>query len=196
VIKAIAVSTSTLVALLMLSAFTPTVVFPEPTLEDARQVFLIDHGTHSSLALETHDGQLVRFAYGDMRYYAKRDTTIGSGVSALLIPTPATLGKGDLSGPANLANLERQLLVVSEAVYAFDADAENVEALISVLNGIHAANPDDHIDVAAYGLTFAPHPDDYFWANNSSSAIAKWIRALGVRTFGWGLTASWRVSGG
>jgi len=178
---------------LVLSLFTPTYLNPVLKPVDARNVFLIDHGTHSSLALETKVGELVRYAYGDKRYYANRDTSLASGAAALLIPTPATLGRADLSGPANLENLQRQLVVGVEQIYPLRVDGAKADSLIEKLDKLHGDGRADQIVVAAYGLVFAPHPANYHWANNSSTVIASWLEELGIGVFGWRLTANWQL---
>lgn len=185
----------TLSGLLFFSALTPTVLIPPSSVTDPRAVFVIDHGTHSSLAIETSSGEMIRYAYGDLRYYATRDTSLGSGAAAMLWSTPATLGRGELQGPAVVENLESQLRVVVEVIYELQVEGFKVDGLIEKLDGIYLAGVAEHIDVPPYGLIFAPHPAGYFWANNSSSIIASWLRELEVRVFGWGLIASWRVTG-
>jgi len=153
---------------LVLSLFTPTYLNPVLKPVDARNVFLIDHGTHSSLALETKVGELV-------------------------IPTPATLGRADLSGPANLENLQRQLVVGVEQIYPLRVDGAKADSLIEKLDKLHGDGRADQIVVAAYGLVFAPHPANYHWANNSSTVIASWLEELGIGVFGWRLTANWQL---
>jgi hypothetical protein len=179
--------------LLVLSAFTPTVLFPPEELADPRTVLVVDHGTHSSIAIETSSGDMVRYAYGDFRYYAFRDTSLGSGAAALLWPTPATLGRKELDGPVTKENLEQQLRVVVEIIYELEVEADAADKVILSLDEMHERGAAEHVDVPAYGLVFAPHPADYYWGNNSSSVIAGWLREMGVRVFGWGLIASWRV---
>lgn len=162
----------TVVLLLVLSIFPATIVFPPNDPISPRQLFLIDHGTNSSLAIETESGDLIRYAYGDMRYYANRDTSLSSGAAALLIPTPATLARAELKAPATLANLESQLLVVVDITHQIAVSSAKADSLISRLDGIYDVGQADLISVAAYGLDFVPHPNDYFWANNSSTVIA------------------------
>ncbi|HEY7854655.1 MAG TPA: hypothetical protein VIB80_06040 [Aquiluna sp.] len=185
----------TISGLLFLSAFTPTVLVPPSEIQESRTVFVIDHGTHSSVAIETDSGQMMRYAYGDFRYYANRDTSLGAGAAALLWPTPSTLGRALLEGPATKESLLRQLRVVVEIVYELQVEGDSADQLILELDEIHARKPAEHVDVPAYGLVFSPHPVDYFWGHNSSSVIAGWLREMGVGMFGWGLIASWRVVG-
>ena len=190
----LALVTIATLALLIASGFTPTSLFAPSDLENPRSVFVIDHGTHSSLALETSDGELIRYSYGDQRYYALRDTSLAAGAAALLIPTPATLGRGELAGPATIENLDKQLVVVVQIIHPLQVEGELADQLIERLDRLHLNGVNDHTAVPAYGLTFAPHPADYFWARNSSTAIAGWLRELEVRVVGWGLIASWWVS--
>lgn len=181
--------------MLLMSALLPTIIIAAERPNDPRAAFVIDHGTHSSLALETASGDLVRYAYGDMRYYALRDTSLASGAAALFLPTPATLGRADLVGPAKIETLRQQLVVGVETIYPLQVAGEKADALLSRLDQLHEKGQAEHISVAAYGLVFSPHPENYFWANNSSTVIAGWLRELEVGIFGWALTASWRVSG-
>lgn len=138
---------------------------------------------------------MVRYAYGDLRYYATRDTSLGSGAAALFLPTPATLGRGELSGPATKESVEAQLLVVVEVIYRLEVKSERAESLIAELDQLHLLGEQEHINVPAYGLVFAPHPTSYYFAHNSSTVIAGWLRDLGVIVLGWGLLASWGLLG-
>jgi hypothetical protein len=184
---------ATLAALVVAAGLAPAVLIAPKNPADPRQVFVIDHGTHSSLALTTAEGSLVRYAYGDLRYYAGRDTSLASGAAALLLPTPATLGRAELAGPATPENLRNQLVVVVEEVYELTVEGLAVDQLIARLDEMHNQGSSDHISVSAYGFVFAPHPDDYFWANNSSTMIASWLGELGVDVYGWPVTATWWV---
>lgn len=180
--------------LLFVSFFTPTYIYPPKNLIEPRGVFVIDHGTHSSLAIENSRQQLIRYAYGDFRYYALRDTGLSSGAAALLFPTPATLGRAEIKGGASLENLSEQLVVAVEVIYQLEVEASAADQLISKLDSIHLIEREKHVDVPAYGLVFAPHPDDYFWAHNSSTIVADWLRDMRVELLGWGLIASWGLA--
>lgn len=180
-------------ALVLVSALLPTSLTPPQSPTDARAVFLIDHGTHSSLAIETADGQMLRYSYGDFRYYAKRDTGLASGAAALLWPTPATLGRGELEGPVSERSLRNQLVVVVETVYPLKVAGDKADRLMAKLDAIYLAGKDELVMVPEYGLIFAPHPTDYFLTSNSSTKVGLWLRELGVEVFGWALISSWNV---
>lgn len=188
--KLIAIS---LFGVVLMAALSPTLLITHNGVQNPRQVFLIDHGTHTSLAIETRNQTLIRFAYGDKNYYAKRDTSLASGGNALLIPTPAVLARGELEAIAEVESIIDALPVVVQKVYQLQVEASRAEELISDLDEIYLKAGDELIEVPAYGLNFAPHPENYYWANNSSTMIASWMRQMGIRTVGLGAIASWRL---
>lgn len=184
---------ATLSALLIASALLPTFITSPANPTDARAVFLMDHGTHSSLAIETAEGELLRYSYGDFRYYATRDTSLAAGAAALLWPTKATLGRGELSGPASEISLRSQLVVVVASIYSLEVAGEKADQLIAKLDAIYLEGANELVEVPEYGLIFAPHPIDYFLTSNSSTMIGAWLRELGVEVFGWALVSSWSL---
>jgi hypothetical protein len=179
--------------LVVVSVLVPTTVTVPPNPTNPRTVYLIDHGTHASLVLETADNKMLRYSYGDFRYYALRDTSLAAGAAALLWPTPATLGRGELKGPVSEKSLRDQLVVVVEEIYLMEVAAEKADRLILDLDAIYFAGKDQLVKVPEYGLIFAPHPIDYFWNSNSSTMIGVWLKKLGGHVFGWVLISSWNV---
>jgi hypothetical protein len=91
-------------ALFILFAIAPmgctTKVIPPANLAEPRKVFLLDHGRTPSLVLTTDDGTMVRYVYGDWRFYALMETGPLSAVAAVLWPTRGTLGRDEMAGPA------------------------------------------------------------------------------------------------
>jgi len=180
-------------AFLLLSAVSPTVLVTPRDISDPTKVFVIDHGTHTSLAIQADSETLIRYAYGDKRYYAQRDTSLSSGAKALLIPTPAVLARAELEMIQSTEELLDQLPVVVNTVYELDVEASKASDLIKRLDSFHSQSAQELISVPAYGLEFAPHPSDYQVFSNSSTMITSWLRELGVTTIGWGLIASWAI---
>ena len=181
-----------LIALLLLSFVSPTVLIPPKVDGERNKVFLIDHGTHTSLAIQQSSETFIRYAYGDKNYYAKRDTSLSSGARALLVPTESVLARGELERIESEADIEQALPVVVQRVFSFDVEGSKANALIAKLDSIHSTSA-EQIDVPAYGLVFADHPSDYHLFSNSSTMISSWLRELGITTLGWGLIASWAV---
>jgi len=181
-----------LLGLFAFSLLSPTVLIPPAVDEEISKVFLIDHGTHTSIAIQQSSENYIRYAYGDKNYYANRDTSLSSGARALLVPTTSVLARGELEGMESEVDVEQALPVVIQKVYAFDVGQSKAKALIARLDGIHSSSA-EQIDVPAYGLVFADHPSDYHLFSNSSTMISSWLREMGVWTIGWGLIASWAV---
>ena len=190
-VKLIAVS---LIGLFLVSALSPTVLIPPRALTEPRQVFLIDHGTHTSIAIETNQETFIRYAYGDKNYYALRRTDLSSGAGALLVPTDAVLARAGLEITPSVEGVIDALPVVVQKVYPLQVEGFKADQLISSLDKIFIEGKEALIEVPAYGLTFVPHPDDYSWVNNSSTMIASWMRHMEITTIGWGLLAYWRVA--
>ena len=161
---------------------------------DPRTVLVIDHGRHSSVAIETASGSLVRYSYGDKRYYQDQDTSLASGAAALLWPTPAVLGRAALAGEATPESLETQLVVGIEEILVLPVEGSAADELMADLDALHREGRAEHLFVPAYGLVFAPHPKDYVWWHNSSTMIATWLDEMGVEVRGPGLLASWEVT--
>jgi hypothetical protein len=181
-------------AVAVLTGCATTTLHPPLDPADPRVVFLIDHGRHSSLVISRSDGELVRYAYGDWRYYADQDTSLSSGAAALLWPTQATLARAELTGPPELDVLRGQLRVGVENIYVFDVSGSDADRVAEQLDSLHLQGKPDHQYVAAYDMTFAPHPTPYTWFNNSASVLAGWLEDLGVVVEGPKLFASWKVT--
>lgn len=160
---------------------------------EPRAVFVIDHGRHSSIAIETASGDLVRYSYGDQRYYRDQDTSLASGAAALLWPTPATLGRAQLATEATAASLRAALVVGVEDILPLQVEGRLADRLMADLDQLHIQGVADHVFVDAFGLVFAPHPTDYVWWHNSSTVIAGWLEELGVDVRGPGLVAAWEI---
>lgn len=166
---------------------------PPPAPEQPRPAFLLDHGRHSSLVLATRDERLMRYAYGEWRWYAERDTGFGRMLAALLRQTPAALGRRELSGPADSERIRDQILVELNIIYAFDAEAEKVDALLAELDRQFRARLDEMVENPVYGLDFVPHPVPYTWRHNSSHVVAEWLEALDFEIRGNPTFGRWRI---
>jgi hypothetical protein len=157
-------------------------------------VAVLDHGRHTSLLLAVPgETEMVRYAYGDWRWYALQQTGIAEGIAALS-GRQAALGRRRLPGPLLPETVSRRVLVgVEEAIY-FDADAHDVRRLIGELDAIFAAKAEERIDNTTYDLEFVPHPEPYGAFNNSNQMVARWLEMLGCRIEGSALYAAWRLT--
>jgi hypothetical protein len=169
-----------------------TRVVPPANLQEPAAIFILDHGRHTSLVVSTPEGTLVRYAYGDWRYYAERRTGPGYAFAALLWRTEAALGRRAMPGPATAAGVRSHVPLVIVSLYEIEVERARIEELRAQLDAIFDAaervreTPETH-------LFFVPHPRAYNLRNNSNSVIADWLEKLGCEVSGPAILARWRI---
>ncbi len=170
-----------------------TVVVPPAAPTAPVQVFLLDHGRHASLVLPAADGALLRYAYGDWRYYAQSHTGPAAGVAALLWPTRGALGRRRLRGPASLAALRGELRVGLQAFYVLNVSGARLRALRERLERRFRDGEGAPLYNPVYDLWFVRDAQDYDLLHNSNQTVAGWLWALGCRVQGMALYSRWAV---
>lgn len=158
-------------------------------------VAVLDHGQHSSLVVGLPTGEMVRYAYGDWRWYAEDDTGIVQGAAALFSETPAALGRRLLPGPLTPANLRRQVKAGFQDAVLVEVEADKARALVNRLDAIAAAGRDGAITNPRADLVFYPHPQPYSMASGSNRAVSLWLEEMGVGVEGDAFIADWRIGG-
>ena len=180
-----------LVALGLLGGCTNRVV-PPGKLQEPATVFLLDHGSHTSLVLPAVDGKLVRYAYGDWRYYAERQTGPGDAIAALLWSTPGALGRRELPGPATARAIRAQVPILITDLYEIEVEQKRVVVLRAELDA-HFDTADVQVDTPEVLLSFVRHPHAYNLRHNSNTALAGWLETLGCRVTGPAIVARWHI---
>jgi hypothetical protein len=171
-----------------------TVVVPPSRPADPEPVFLLDHGRHASLVLPGAEGGIVRYAYGDWRWYAEGNTGLWQGAAALFWPTRAGLGRREMEGPVGVGAVRRQVRVPIEVLYELMVEARAVAGLRMRLDSIYEENLATRLTSRLYDLEFVEHPNNYWALHNSNVVVASWLRELGVRVEGAALFSDWQVS--
>jgi hypothetical protein len=170
-----------------------TRILPPIGVQDPVTVFLLDHGRTPSLVIPEPSGGMVRYAYGDWRWYALADTGIWNGIAALFWPTRGTLGRLPMQGPVTLSSIDQQLTVPSENVYLIVVERQAAFQLQQELDRIYQDHAHTLIHNEAYELHFVHHPRSYTYFNNSNHAVARWLRSMGCRVIGPAFASRWRV---
>lgn len=177
---------------LLLTACTSVIVPPEHV-RDPVSVFVLDHGRHSSLVLPSDAGGAVRYSYGDWEYYALNQTGLGSGLRALLWPTPAALGQQLLAGQIDADSVARQLRIGVLESFEVKVERAAVRQLQLELAGIFDGARETLHYSAAYDVHFVHHPEPYTINYNSNRMVGRWLQQLGCTITGRPVLSNWRI---
>lgn len=169
-----------------------THITPPAAPETPASIFLLDHGRHTSLVLATPEGGLVRYAYGDWRFYAERQTGPGHAIAALLWSTPGALGRRELPGPPEHGVVLEQVRVEVDSAYEIQVEQARIEALRSRLDELFTA-AEQSLEAPETDLVFVPHPVDYRLRHNSNTVVSQWLEQLGCQLSRRAVFARWRI---
>jgi len=188
---------ATVVAFLALTASAAgctTSLTPPPAPASPVPALLLDHGRHASLVLPRTDDGIIRYSFGDWRYYAERDTRLRSGIKALFWPTASALGRRELDAEPEAAAVRRALRVGVETIVILQVEEHRARALMTRLDSLFLQGREEaFLYNAVYDLEFARHPATYWFGNNSNQVLAEWLRELGISTGGLTLLSSWKM---
>jgi hypothetical protein len=182
-----------MVASALLAGCVGTIATSHEAGPETRPVFLLDHGRHSTLLLSRADGSLVRYLYGDWRWYAEGDIGILRAVPTLFAPTPSALGRQILSGPSTDAAIRDQVRMRILALYRLPAARQRIDRLDRRLEGYFERLRDQAYYNAGYAVEFVPGQDPYTLSNNSNHVVAGWLGELGIDVRGNPVFGNWRV---
>lgn len=195
-LRQVAAQVTALAASGIVAACAATYVVAPPPLAPATArapVAVLDHGRHSSLVIGLSDGRMVRYAYGDWRWYAEGKTGVAEGYAALFRETPAALGRRVMAGPLTAETLRRQVRVGIVDMLLLDVDAAAAQRLVDQLDGIAEAGRARMRTNQGADLDFFPYPVPYTEAHSSNRVLAGWLRAMGAEVEGDGLIADWQL---
>jgi hypothetical protein len=182
------------VLIILLSGCVGTVTRPAgDAIDQPRPVFLLDHGRHSSLVLTREDDSMVRYLYGEWRWYALQETGFFRVWPVLFFPTQAALGRKGLTGPPEETSIRRQIPVVIQAIHELPAEAERIDELDRRLEQRFEDATDTLLYNRDYDLEFVHDPVDYTVFYNSNHVVADWLRELGIEVRGNPIWGWWRV---
>ncbi|MDX1631369.1 MAG: hypothetical protein R3234_05890 [Thermoanaerobaculia bacterium] len=153
-------------------------VRPPETQGDPAEVLLLDHGRHASLGLP-RDAEIVRYAYGDWRWFALGRRGIREVVRILSGGTEAGLGREIRPDPGDRSSLRRRLRVPVQQAFSITVPRSRVASLTRELEELYRQRLETAVVNPDYGLTFVRHPEGYGLMHNSNHQVAAWLRALG-----------------
>ena len=166
------------------------VIKPPVALSDPVGAFVVDYGSHASLALPEEDSSLIEWSWGDWNWYALERTGAIEGLQALFASPRSTLSRRELA-PAEDAE-ELATRVGAEKVLALNVERERVRALQRQLEARWLRRR-EHAVRHRSGRIFVPEDARYSLSNNSVHELARWLRALGAEVSGSGVTANFKL---
>ena len=165
------------------------------SLDEPVPVILVDHGRHPSLLLPDAEGG-VRYTWGEWRWYGKNEVGVLRGISAVLWPTQAALGRYRFDEWPE-AGLGRYLVPEGyRELLRFDVEEEDAQALKQRLDAVFETGREEaSVFNRVYRLEFVPLDERYWVFNQSNQRMISWLRELGLEVRGPGLYSTWRVVG-
>lgn len=161
---------------------------------DPVTVAVLDLGRHSSLMLPgAASDSWLRYSYGDWAFYAERRTGLLQGITSLLLPTRAALGRQVFTGRDPRRALDTQLRVPLQDYHPLTVRRARVDALRGSLEGIWEAQADQAHTLSRWDMAFVEHPEPYTLRNNSNCMVARWLQGLGVGVSRFPIFSNWRV---
>lgn len=168
-------------------------VTPPSAPDDPVDIYLLDHGPHTSLALPRQAGGMVRYSYCDWRWCVQGRRHLLSGTAALLWPTASGLGRGQHPDVSSLEELDKLAPEGLARVYALQADATQAKALIQHLDGYFMEEAPNAAYSEEFAMEFVPYPRGYWLAHQSNLVIAQWLREMGFQVRSFPLLLTWRI---
>lgn len=167
-------------------------VTPPTSLGEPVDFYLVDHGRHSSLVLPREDG-VVRYTYGEWRWYAEGRRGMLAGMSAMLWPTRGTLGRQVFPDTDLIPFPEQVAPEGVEEVFPLQAEATRVTHLQRHLDAIFDQQRDSLTYHSGYDLEFVSYPRGYWLAHQSNLVVAQWLRMLDFEVGGLSWLSKWRI---
>jgi hypothetical protein len=156
-------------------------------------VYLLDHGRHASLVLPRREGGMVRYSYGEWRWYVEGERHPLAGASAMLWPTASGLGRGVHEAITSREALPRLAPEGLVRVYPLVAEEARVVALKRRLDAYFEAPGVTPVYSEEFALSFVPYPRAYWLTHQSNLVTARWLRSLGVEVRGIPWLSNWRL---
>ncbi len=179
--------------LLALPLACTTRIIPPAGLRESVTVIVVDHGDTPSLVLPAEDSAMIRYAYGEWKWYALGDTGYRRVIPTLLCPTQGTLGRQEMGGAISEAAVRDKMQVGFESLHSVQVEQEQVRRLRWRLDTLYEQNIGTHVFNPRSDLHFVHHPRRYTYFYNSNHMLAAWLQELGCEVRGPAYASRWRV---
>lgn len=151
---------------------------PPLPLDQPAEVFVLDHGRHNSLVLVVAEDRVMRYAFGEWRWYVDGETGPLRSLDALLRATPSALGRMRLHGPPEPDCWVDQVGSEIRTVLVFAAERARVEALAQAIDSHFEGRDAEPYYSQLLNLEFVRHERAYSLGFNSNHQVVAWLELL------------------
>lgn len=178
-------------SIVLLKGCTSTVVAPS-NVQEPVSVYIVDYGRHPSLVLPRSEALLVEYSYGEWEWYAMNRTGFFDVFRALLISSPAALGRREIVQDHDEDEWWDQVPAVN--LHRVTVERALADDLVQRLDDQWNANRDTAVFNQLRDLHLVRHPQRYHAFTNSNIQLGKWLEDLDCTVRGWPLyPIHWRV---
>jgi hypothetical protein len=173
-------------------------ITPAGGVVDPVNVYVVDHGIHSSLVFPREDGNLVEFAYSRFDWAALDQDQWYRSLPAIIVPGTGTLGTRDLPGPSTRENVVHQFEITNnhptmQGLFVVPVSAVCCREVLAKLDQRWAAGKESEVFNQKRGMKFVKDPAQYSIMHNCNTEVSEWLRELGCRVDGPAVIAEIRV---
>ncbi|MFW5829292.1 MAG: hypothetical protein ACOCXA_03430 [Planctomycetota bacterium] len=176
---------------LFLSACTARVEPPTVPAERSVQIHLWEAGMHSGVILPLADGRGVSYEYGEWSWVLERRNAWWRFFPAMLWPSRGYLMRREITDMDDAAALIISIDV--DRLWTIAVEAEQARRLRARLLARFRQHQSQ--SVPHHGHLAVPDDHAYHIIHNCNRVTGRWLRHLGCRVIGDGLSWNWTVQG-
>lgn len=169
-------------------------ITPPAGVSDTVEVYVADHGIHTSLVLPRDDGTLTEYSFSRFDWAALDQDQWYRSLPAILIPGPGTLGTREFPGPSTCENLLHQFELANteppvQKLYPVPVSAARCREVLAHLDQRWQSEKDTQVFNAKRGTHYVKDAAQYSIMHNCNMEVCGWLRELGCRVDGPAVTA-------
>lgn len=189
-----AVIAGLLVLVAMLADGCGMTITPPTGISDTVEVYVADHGIHTSLVLPREDGSLTEYSFSRFDWAALDQDQWYRSLPAIIVPGPGTIGIRNFPGPSTPANILHQFELANnqppvKSLHAVPVSEARCRELLAHLDQRWASQSGTEVFNVKRGMRFVKDSESYSLMHNCNTEVAIWLRELGCRVDGAAMVA-------
>jgi hypothetical protein len=169
-------------------------VTPPRDVTDPVEVFVADHGIHTSLLLPRGDAAVAQYSYSRFDWAALDQDQWYRSLFAVMVPGDGTVGTRDFACACTREAILHQFELTNhhppmQKLHAVVVSRAAADRVLAELDARWAAHQDTMVLNQKRGLRFVRDPVKYSLMHNCNTEVAGWLKSLGCRVDGPAITA-------